>query len=161
MKTKLFLLICIFLSSCASVVEIGDVTEISTRNMDSKTEYTVLKTYAGYDASELRKLKGKNIQEAINNTVQSVPGGEFLRNVKIYKVGNDFYSVQGDVWGIAGQVASYYGFKSGDKVTWKHYNKWYTGIIISLKDNKTCLVKVDNDGDTAELKYEELSKIQN
>jgi hypothetical protein len=81
---KLILISMVFFSSCASVIMIGNVTQISTRNMDSKNNYVLLKSYVANDNSSLRSLKGYTIQEAINNTVQSVPGGEYMMNVKIY-----------------------------------------------------------------------------
>ena len=148
--------------SCTSINQIGIVTMISTRNIDSKTEYTLIRSYAADSKSALRDLKGKTIEEAINNTVKSVPGGEFLKNVKIYKVGSHNYAVQGDVWGNSGEI-SYRGFKQGDKVTWKEglISKVYvTGIIQSLENDKNCLVKRDDNGIIVEKSYDDVSKAQ-
>jgi hypothetical protein len=156
---QLVLIGIVFLASCTTPELIGTVNQISTRNIDSKTNYGLIKSYVAYDNSQLRDLKGTTIQEAIDNTVKSVPGGEYLMNVKIYKIGSDF-SVQGDVWGVAGVQASYFGFQVGDKVSAKDGGKWYTGVIVSLKDSKSCLVKWDDNGKIDEEKYTDITKNQ-
>lgn len=172
------------ISSCASVSfeQIGQVNMISTRNVESKIEYVLLKSYAGGSQDELEESEANSVDQAIDNTVKSVPGGEFMKNVKLYivihvngKKHTMNYAAQGDVWGIpiSGENAiGYQGFKVGDKVTWKNPKKfkgkndpsYITGVIISLK-SETVLAKQDEtdatgqDGETVELDYDEIAKI--
>jgi hypothetical protein len=143
--------------SCASVKQIGNVNMISTRNVESKTDYVLVKSYAGGSKREIRKSRSKSIDDAINQTVKSTPGGEFLKNVKVYVVKMKYYAVEGDVWGISGQI-TYRGFKQGDKVTWKKDHEYLKGEITSLKNDKVCLVKADGGEKIIELSYDDISK---
>ncbi|MGV3631734.1 MAG: hypothetical protein ACO1O6_11045 [Bacteroidota bacterium] len=146
------------LVSCTSVKQVGKVNMISNRNVDPQSNYEVLATYSGGSKKELKKTKAKNIEDAIDQTVRKIPGGEFLLNAKIYSVNGQYFAVEGDVWGKKAEV-SFRGFKVGDNVTWKVMNSFKTGMITSLKDDKTCLVKTEN-GEIIEKKYDEISKAQ-
>lgn len=159
---KAFLIISVVLCSCTSIKQIGSVNMISTRNIESAASYKLIKSYAGSGKSELKKNKAKTVEQAVDAVVRSTPGGEFLKNVKVYVIDSKYYSVEGDVWGVASEI-TFKGFRAGDRVTWKTHSlangdKFYTGIIISLKDDKKCLVKEDVGGETREIKYEDLSK---
>lgn len=169
MKKKIqlsLILLSILITSCSSVREIGKVNMISTRNIDASVKYEILTTYSGGSKRELKKSSAKSVDDAIDKTVKRVAGGEYLMNVKIYKVHKHHYAVEGDVWGIPSHQ-SYRGFKVGDKVTWKntsllsHFkgNKYLTGIISAHRDDRYCLVKVDGKDKTIELSYDEISKI--
>jgi len=81
---------------------------VSTRNYETKMEYTELKTYAGVDRSqidnaiatskngkikakstafkEINTFKAKNLNESVDAVVKSVSGGDYLSNVKIYSI---------------------------------------------------------------------------
>jgi hypothetical protein len=164
-------------ASCVTIKEIGKVNMISNRNIDSKTTYVLLKSYAGGDRDGMKHADAESIEEAIDKTVKEVPGGEYLMNAKIYIVvkGKHFYyAAEGDVWGrgtssVSGTKAdiSYQGFRAGDTVTWKNPKKirsatdptYFTGKIVSLKDDETCLVKCDQSGETMELDYTEIAKV--
>ncbi len=67
------------------------------------------------------------------------------------------------MWGTP-EKQSFKGFKVGDIVTWKVKSitkgtKYLKGEIYALKDDKTCLVKVDDSaGKTYELQYDEITK---
>jgi len=164
----------IFFTSCYSFQQIGEVNMISHRNIDASHNYVLLVSYVGGTDEERKSSRAETIQEAIDNTVQKVPGGEYLMNAKIYEVikggggkGKTWFAAEGDVWGEKQEgvktitAKSTYSFNTGDHVTWKHDGKWYTGTIISSKDMNSCIVKVDNDGDLTELNYNDLSKIDN
>jgi len=147
------------LSSCAKVKLIGKVNMISNRNVDPTTmQYVVISTYSGGSKRELKKSRAKTIEDAIDKTVRRIPGGEFLLNAKIYSVKRKYLAVEGDVWGLESNL-SYRGFKIGDKVTWKNLGNFKTGIIKSLKNDKTCLIETDN-GVILEKKYDEISKAE-
>ncbi|MES2287600.1 MAG: hypothetical protein V4547_18035 [Bacteroidota bacterium] len=87
------------ITSCMSTKQIGKLNMISNRNVDSKMDYKLIKNYVGGSRKELRRYKGKSLEEAIDNVVKATPGGEFLKNVKIYIVNSKYYAVEGDIWG--------------------------------------------------------------
>ena len=181
MKNNLLLfMLIIFGSSC--VRRIGDLTLISTRNIDSKVNYVELKRYV--------KGKGKTVEMAIYQAIKTVNGGEFMKNVIIYSNGE----IEGDVWGIAFQGMNIEnkdtltdskslnkadekaiirkqeelaeaeikaGFNVGDKVTWKDASKFNivrTGII-TAKIEKYAVIKIDKNRDVVKIKYKILQKI--
>lgn len=164
-KISVFLLIIVLATSCVSVKQIGKVNMISTRNVNPNLEYQLISSYSGGSKKELKKSRSVTVEDAIDNTVKKVPGGEFLMNCKIYVVNSQYIAVEGDVWGVRSSP-SYRGFQVGTKVTWKKKNilkgsQFLTGTITLLKDDKTCLVKVDGDtNEIVELSYDEISKIE-
>lgn len=112
----------------------------------------------GADKQELKKSKAKTIEAAIDQVVKSTPGGEYLKNVKIYWVSTKYLAVEGDVWGIAAN-ANFRGFTVGDKVKWTKLFKDYTGVIVDLKNDKTCTIKRDTDQSIIQVDYNDLTKI--
>jgi hypothetical protein len=87
---------------------IGKLNMISTRNVDSTTEYILLKDYVGATNKDLKKTTAKTIEDAIDEAVKSVKGGEFLKNVSLFEVKRGFwffkrtyYAIEGDVWGLS------------------------------------------------------------
>jgi hypothetical protein len=99
------------LSSCMVFNEAGRLNMVSVRNIDPKGNYQLLQKNVEYTKKEMKKYCQKSIEEAIDDVVKKVPGGEYLMNSKIYvcvipgSVYNGykstcFYIVQGDVWGI-------------------------------------------------------------
>lgn len=164
---KIILLSIVFLSlsSCTVYKQIGKVNMISNRNINPNLNYQALSTFENSSKREIKKSKAKTVEDAIENTVKSVPGGEFLMNVKIYAVSGKYYAVQGDVWGNA-ENQSFKGFKVGDVVTWKVFsiekasNIYKKGTITSLKSDKECLIKVEETGKTIDLEYDKISKAE-
>ncbi len=153
-KVALFLLLLAF-SACSSVKQIGQVNMISTRNIDASANYELLSAYVGGRKSELRSNKAKTIDEAINKTVKNIPGGEYLMNVKIYRVGESYYAVEGDVWGLPGNQ-SRYGFSVGESVMWRTvFNSFEQGVIASFIDTEKCYVKTKK-GKLIKKKYSDL-----
>jgi hypothetical protein len=158
-KSLSFLLVlCFALTSCMKVKQIGKINMISNRNVDSKTDYVLLKNYMGGSKKQLRKLKALTLEDAIDKVVRNTPGGEFLKNVKVYSLNGKYYAVEGDIWGIASN-ANFQGFKVGDSVQWKEGVTTYKGEITDLKDDKQCTVKLESSGDLKVVKYSELLKI--
>lgn len=143
-------------TSCTSSKQIGSVNMISNRNVDPSLNYAAISTYSGGTNRELRKSRATTIEDAINQTVKKIPGGEFLMNAKIFLVDKKYYAVEGDVWGTTSNI-SYRGFKSGDKVTWKVNGSYKSGVIKSLTDDKSCLVETDS-GNVVEKRYDKISK---
>jgi len=151
----------IFLAfSCTSIKQIGQVNMISNRNIDPKLNYEAISRYSGGSKKELKRSRAVSIQDAIDNTVRKIPGGEFLMNVKIYSINEKYIAVEGDVWGQNNNI-TFRGFEVGDEVTWKvieNFKSLYkTGLIRSLKDDKTCLIE-DENGQVVEKKYDEITK---
>lgn len=98
-KTIYILVAAVLMGSCMNVKQIGKLNMISNRNIDSKMDYANLNNYAGGSKKELRKLKSKTLEGAIDNVVKKTTGGEFLKNVKIYVINSKYFAVEGDVWG--------------------------------------------------------------
>lgn len=168
MKTKSIIAaivaVVVLMSSCTSVKEIGNLNMISTRNVESKSNYVLIKNYAGGSKKELKKSKAETIEDAVNNTVKGVAGGEFLKNTKIFKVTKHyvlfysyFYAAEGDVWGLDGDI-TFRGFRKGDKITIKLKKEFKTATIQSFVDDKKCLIKLDSTGAIIEASYDDLTK---
>jgi hypothetical protein len=161
----MFLLSCSFyFMSCSSVgvKKIGEVNMISNRNIDSGANYKVLRNYMGMSDEEIERTESKSIHDAVDQTVKNTPGGEFLKNAKLYEVkkGDAFYfAVEGDVWGLE-ENANYRGFRVGNKVQWKSLLSTNTGVITDLKDSKECTIKIDGSGKIEIVEYDELLKIE-
>lgn len=105
------LIVMMSLTSCMVFNEAGRLNLVSVRNIDSKTNYQLLQKNVEYTKKEMRQNCKKTIEQAIDDVVKKVPGGEYLMNAKINVCvipGNLFngyqpslyYVVTGDVWGI-------------------------------------------------------------
>ena len=162
------------MASCVHPRQIGKLNMVSTRNVDLLLKYKLISNYSGGSNKELEKSRAVTLEDAIDQTVRKVPGGEFIMNAKVYLINHSFgkdkfyYAVEGDVWGVVTEV-TYRGFKVGDKVTWKNKKNtidklkgtkkdYLTGVITGLKDNVKCLIKLDGTGDTIEIEYDGLTK---
>jgi hypothetical protein len=101
-KNVEFFLVLLLISGCSSWTRLGNLTMVSTRNVDSKTEYKELARYVeGIDKGDYDRNKNKytgSLQAAIDEAVMSVDGGEFLKNIEVY-IMNGKIKVRGDVWG--------------------------------------------------------------
>jgi hypothetical protein len=158
MNKLLLLCAIVLLASCVTTKQIGSTVMISNRNLESSVNYVLIKTYMGAGDREIRKTKAKTIEDAVDQTVKSTPGGEFLKNVKIYRTNKNLFAVEGDVWGIPAN-ANFQGFAVGDKVKWTKLFKNYTGTIVDLKNDKACTIKRDSDSNITEVDYTDLTKI--
>jgi hypothetical protein len=92
---------------CSTWQRLGTLTMMSTRNVDSNTEYVELARYVDSESREAKNAikrttveAGKKLEMAVDRCVATVPGGEFLKNVQIYMNGSEV-KVVGDVWGKA------------------------------------------------------------
>ena len=164
MKTKLFLFIIIsaILTNCTTTKQIGDVTMLSSRNIDSQMDYVLISSYMGGTKKEIRQAKRSEdltIEDALNRVVKATPGGEFLKNVKIYLVGGRFISIEGDVWGKVDGKENFRGFKKGDYVIYKSGKRGKQGEIVSLKNDKICLFQEFGQSKIIEIGYDIISKI--
>ena len=163
MNTKKFILmslVAIIFYSCATITQIGDLNMISKRNIDSDFNYELISTYAGGSKKELKKSKATNIEEAVDQTVRKVAGGEFVMNAKIYKIEkrfNTYFAVEGDIWGKKEKM--FREFKINDIVIWKTINGFSKGKIISFKDDTSCLIETEK-GDIIEKKFSQISKLE-
>lgn len=95
MKKLLFLAFVLLMGSC-TFNRIGSLTMVSTRNMDTSANYVEL----------ARGVEGRSkmrhddaLQEAIDDAINSVPGGEYMMNTIVYVKDNRIIKVKGDVWG--------------------------------------------------------------
>ncbi len=159
------------LFSCAKIVSLGDLNVISTRNVDvdGTTKYKQLKTYIGLSKKQKKKARAKDIEEAVNVTVRSVPGGEYATNTKLYMIIRPLkskpakkyaYIVEGDVWGVATDI-SMKGFKVGDRVFYSSLKGQKQGVIIELKDDKQAAIQIEGQEKIELISYDKLTKISN
>ena len=112
MKKFCFIMVCISLSSCASWKQIGALTVISPRNVDGNTKYIEKARYV--DSRKTKELP-RAIRKAHDNMspmeieiekmIYSTPGGDFIKNAKIYTK-NGEVKIIGDVWGYGGGESS-------------------------------------------------------
>lgn len=166
---NVFLIVCLFISACKTteVKLIGNVNMISNRNVNPNMNYKLISSYSGGSKKELKESRSLSIEDAIEKTVRKIPGGEFLVNAKVYQIAGKYYAAEGDVWGEKASELSYRGFKVGDKVIFKDKSllkkfdlkaDYGYGEIVSLKDDKTCYVKLEDNDRTVELSYDRISK---
>ena len=158
MKKLFFLGILFLLGSCVSTKQIGSLNMVSNRNIESSANYVPLRNYMGASKKEIKDSKATTIEDAIDQVVRSTPGGEFLKNAKVYMVNNKYLAVEGDVWGLMENV-NFRGFKPGDHVKWTKIFKDHTGTIVELKNDKVCTVRSDDDQSIVEVEYDDLVKI--
>lgn len=152
----------LILSSCTSAKLVGELNMVSTRNVEN-TEYVLIKSYEGATKRQLKKSRAEDLNQAIDATVQNTPGGEYLKNAKVFLVETltgTFYAVQGDVWGLKNATISHQGFKIGDKVQWKQGMQQKQGLITNLKDGKVCTIKEDDSENYVNIEYSKLTIIQ-
>lgn len=162
-----FLFTAAVLTSCTNIKQIADLNMISTRNVETK-EYVLIKNYQGNPGNKkvLKKSKAKTLDEAINLTVRNTPGGEYMKNVKIYIIERPFsehYAAEGDVWGLKEGVITYMGFKVGDRVQWStkktfQKNVIHKGTVASFKDGEVITVKEDGTETLLNIPFDELDK---
>lgn len=163
MRKYLFFPLFLLLVSCGSqVIQIGNLNMISTRNIEDNSDYKLLRAYVGNDQNNrFRDVKAKSLNESVNNVVRMVPGGEFLKNVKAYRIG-EYYAVEGDVWGLHENSKEMRGFSVGQKVQgkgkYKSVIRTYKGIIVELKTDKYAIVQTE-DGLYVEMLYDKMIKI--
>lgn len=112
LKRIVTVIICsVLLTSCMTFKDAGQLNMVSCRNIDTHTNYVLIKKNVEYTKSELRKIRTTTIESAVNDAVKKVEGGEYLMNTRIrvcvipgtlfngYKT-FIFYAAEGDVWGI-------------------------------------------------------------
>ncbi len=157
----------VLFSGCA-YKRIGDLTMVSARNIDSKTDYKLIQKYV---VGKAKSKNGHALETAIDNAVKMNPDGEFLKNVRVY-VKNDGkkVKVEGDIWGVPSveknvtiSIAEAIEFSSGDRVSFRNnIGKIVEGTIIGVNQH-TAIVEYKNavnKASKAEIKYEKLTKLQ-
>ena len=72
---------------------------ISNRNIESSVDYVLLKSYMGANKQEINQSKATSVEAAIDQVVKSTPGGEYLKNVKIYWVSTKYLAVNAWIYG--------------------------------------------------------------
>ncbi len=111
----LYTVISAMLTSCAaSYNEIGSLGMLSDRHLDPNGHYQKLAANVGSEKKVIVKTKADNIEAAINQVLNQIPGAQYMTNVKIYAVDGDYLAVSGDVWGYQG--VDLVSSKNGEKV---------------------------------------------
>jgi ribosomal protein S20 len=154
--------------SCSSYKRVGNLTMISTRNVDSKSDYKLIQKNVEAKA----KLKNEDaLQMAIDEAVKKFPEGEFMKNVSVYiKSNGKKVKVVGDIWGIPSveksittTVTEKIEFKVGDNVVFKSkLGKLTDGKILGLNTGSAIVEHENTFGKLTktEIKYEELTKVK-
>lgn len=137
---------------------------ISARNVDSKTDYELLRYYAGGGENELKKTRWTSIDDAINQSVKNVPGGEFMKNVRLYQISakdKNYWAAESDVWGIKLPDLDVNGFKVGERVYYRpKKNRSREATIIAIKNASLYLIELKETGRRVEVAPGELYKTQ-
>ena len=129
LKNTAIIAVSIALASCTSVKEIGDLN------------------------------RATSLDNAIDNVVKQTPGGEFVKNVKVYIVNKKYFAVEGDIWGLqSGQNMR--GYTLGSKVQYPCGVSKCIGKITDLTNDKVCQVKNDETGKVTTEKYSDLKKAE-
>jgi hypothetical protein len=163
-----YIMLVFFLNSCApSIKKIGTLNMIAHRNVDMKLDYELISTYSGGGNRELKKSRNTSVEEALENTVRKVPGGEMLLNVKLYQIKGKYYAIEGDVWGKAGEHGIR-GFHVGDRVVCKDVNfikkmnlssnDIVYGVVTGLIDDKYVYIKLNETERTIKVPLEKITK---
>lgn len=148
------------LSGCFKVQEIGRMSSYEPRNLDTNVKYVLLKNYMGGRIEDFKKTRAMTIDQAVIDVVRKSPGGEFLKNVKIYIVNGKYVAVEGDVWGIPVN-SNYRGFQVGERVQWDMERKNPpTGSVHELLNDRECMVRSDEGGKLILVSYDQLQKLE-
>jgi hypothetical protein len=150
----LFMLSLLF-TGCTSYKQVGDLTMVSTRNVDTSADYVLIRSYMGGSNRELRKSRAVDLKDAINNVVRQTPGGEFLKNVKVYLINGKYFAVEGDIWGISENI-NFRGFRVGDRVQYRNQ----TYVILDLVNDRVCSIRHEETGRIIEVSYSDIRKVE-
>lgn len=145
MKKLLFLAIITCATGCA-YNRVGSLTMISTRNIDYSTEYVELAR--GVEGTSKMK-RDDAMQEAIDEAVNSVPGGEYMMNTVVYVKDNRIIKVKGDVWGRrAGsepaKIEKVVTFSPGQKVKYIDSKKRKVNATVVAVNNGEITIELDH-----------------
>lgn len=156
---KLFsvVIIAATVTSCSSVKEVGHINMISNRNVDSDFNYQRLGSYVELSNRQIKKSRNETISEAVNSTVQSIPGGEFIMNAKIYLVDGKYFAVEGDVWG--SDSNEYRGYEIGQTVQWSTVMGKKKGVITGFASKEEFMVQEEGKSISEKVKVDKLYKI--
>ena len=97
-KIFILLLLCVAVISYAQQPKLIGIIHQTNKSIDS-SNYKILKRNAGSKPNELIKNQSSTIKGAIQNVLKSTLKGEYMTNVKVYKLHN-MYMVEGDIWGL-------------------------------------------------------------
>jgi hypothetical protein len=118
----------VLLSGCSWDM-IGDLTMVSTRNVDSDQKYVELRRNVEGETDDMK------IEMAINNAVRKVPGGEYMMNVKVEERSDgDKLRVRGDVYGTPREQREDQ-ILAGDSVMVQRYNDTHPGKVLKVLFN--------------------------
>ncbi len=152
------------LSSCVQVRQIGYLPQLNRAFTMDSTDLILLAKFTGVDKKEMQKSRAETIEEALEITLRKVPGGEFLRNVRIHisrpwgLSQKTYFSVSGDVWGKKDGV-DYRRFKIGDEVGWRTLFGIREGEIAGYVDEKRVMVETDSDCDWFYLRVKKIKRL--
>lgn len=146
LKMKRFLVTVFLISTLScSYQRVGNLTVVSTRNFQNSENYVELsRNVTGY--SKLKKEDA--LQEAIDEAVNSIPGGEYMTNAVIYIKGDRAIKVTGDVYGqpAASPNTNNVSYSIGQQVFWiDNKNRTVKAEIISVNGDSLNVRLLHND----------------
>jgi len=157
----------LFTSGCApSVVKIGTLNMVSHRNVDPDLKYELVSSYAGGSKKELKKSRATTVEEALEQTVRKVPGGELMMNVKLYQISGKYFAIEGDVWGKKDNQ-QYRGFALGDRVVCRDRSiirnldlkrDIIYGEVTGMIDDKEVYVRLEDIDRIVKIPYDKIVK---
>lgn len=159
----LIFILLIVMQSCYN--RIGDLTIAANRNIDNKSDYKLLEQYVS--AKHKAKRDGA-LEGAFDKAVKKVPGGEYMKNIKIYvKKNGKKVKVEGDVWGDELMYKANVNtliLKVGNKVMWKNKLTFENreGIIMGTDVESAIIETMNRKGEMVKVKVplKKLIKIQ-
>lgn len=152
------------LSSCKLAL-IGSLTTISTRSVNDDLDYCLVASDVNSTKKEQKRKanRAENLDRAMDLALRSVPGGEFMKNARIYKAKwptKRPYVISGDVWGYCDRTLNEHkGFTVGDNVIWREGVTYKRGKIAAYKSHDKCIVESE-EGDLRTVRYTDLSRAE-
>lgn len=166
MKYTSLLLAALLLTSCGGWQRVGQMTMVSTRNVDGAQPYVLL--VRGAEATAKMK-QDDAMQMAVDAAVAQHPGGEYMMNVSVYvKENGKAVKVNGDVWGIASAantassvVTGSSDMRTGDRVAFKLGGHVTEGTIVGIRPTSAVVEYTSGTKQLMkELDYSKLTKLQ-
>lgn len=146
MKKSIYLvIILLFILSGCTFKRIGSLTMVSTRNIDQTKNYVLL----ARNVEGISKMKHDDpLQEAIDEAVLSIPGGEYMMNAVVYYKDGKKMRVRGDVYGIGIDIntpivvdtSKACPYLEGEMVVWKDdRNRSLLGRVNECRGNQVVI----------------------
>lgn len=90
------------LTSCAGTYQaVGKVGMLAPDRVENGVNYQPLATNTGSSKKVITASKAQTVSQAVQQVINTVPGGKYMTNVTVYVVDGGYIAVKGDVWGVS------------------------------------------------------------